>query len=417
MTQSTNRPLVAIVDGYSTGNFLPAAFARHGADVIHVLSTKEWSRSMLLPDLEQYVGNIVHTTVEETAAALKERGVVAVVAGQEPGVPLTDALSEALGIAGNGTELSAAKRDKFQMIEAVRSAGLHAAAQCRARTSEELMEWARQLGALPVVVKPLSSASTDGVSICDSIEMVGESAAQVLDSVDIFDLPNEWVLGQSYLDGDEYIVDTVSAQGRRYIAGIWRYEKKLVNGKNIYDRDVLVDSTSEEAQALIGYMDAVLDTFNIEWGPTHTEIKLTSSGPALVEIGARLNGNMNPGFHDQCLGHNQADLIALAYLAPDQFVEQYGGQEYKQLQPAVVYNAPSEKSGTIKEVATDVVQSMEELPSVYLVSVKLGPGKELKRTIDLLTSPLRIFLTAQNQDTVEQDYATLRGLKDSVYVI
>ena len=85
MTQSTNRPLVAIVDGYSTGNFLPAAFASHGADVIHVLSTKEWSRSMLLPDLDQYVGNIVHTTVEETAAALKERGVVAVVAGQEPG--------------------------------------------------------------------------------------------------------------------------------------------------------------------------------------------------------------------------------------------------------------------------------------------------------------------------------------------
>src|SRR5262249_53292507 len=62
------------------------------------------------------------------------RGVSAVVAGSERGVSLADALSEALGVATNGTALSAARRDKFVMIETVRARGLRAPAQLRSAT-------------------------------------------------------------------------------------------------------------------------------------------------------------------------------------------------------------------------------------------------------------------------------------------
>lgn len=167
MTESSQRPVVAIVDGYSTGNFLPDSFARHGADVLHVQNTPDWMRSMLLPDLSKYIGNVVHTTTDETAATLKEHEVVAVVAGQEPGVPLTDDLSAALGVASNGTTHSTAKRHKFDMIETVRAARLHCAAQHLANSADDLATWATQLGTAPVVIKPLSSASTDGVYICE----------------------------------------------------------------------------------------------------------------------------------------------------------------------------------------------------------------------------------------------------------
>lgn len=417
MTDTASRPLVAIVDGYSTGNFLPTAFNTRGADVVHVQSTPEWLTSMLLPDLSHYVGNIVHTSIEKTVAELSARGVIAVVAGQEPGVPLTDELSTALGVASNGTTHSKAKRDKFAMTETVRAAGIRCAAQHVATTADALAEWAGALGTTPVVVKPLSSASTDGVHICDDVDAVRTAAQSVLSTRDIFDLPNRHVLGQSYLDGDEYIVDTVSAQGRRFVVGVWRYQKNLVNGKNIYDRDVLMPADEDPVPELIAYTDRVLDTFGIDWGPTHTELKMTSNGPALVEIGARSNGNMNPGFHDVCLGHNQADLIALAHLDPGRFVDEYGDSVYHMRQPAVVYNAPSTRSGVITAIDEATVKEIEQLETVHLLSVKLAPGKELKQTIDLLTSPLRVFLTGPREEAIDADYHRVRALKDKVYRI
>lgn len=417
MTGTVSRPLVAIVDGYSTGNFLPAAFDARGADVVHVQSTPEWLTSMLLPDLSKYVGNIVYTSVEQTAAELSARGPVAIVAGQEPGVPLTDELSSALGLASNGTAHSKAKRDKFEMIETVRAASLQCAAQHVSETADELAEWAGRLSSTPVVVKPLSSASTDGVHICDDVDSVRTAAQSVLAARDIFDLPNRQVLGQSYLDGDEYIVDTVSARGRRFVVGVWKYQKNLVNGKNIYDRDILVPANEDPVPDLIAYTDRILETFGIDWGPTHTELKMTSNGPALVEIGARLNGNMNPGFHDVCLGHNQADLIALAHLDPDRFVNEYGDRVYQMRQPAIVYNAPSILSGTVTAIDDAVVKEIEQLDTVHLLSVKLAPGKELKQTIDLLTSPLRVFITGSSEEAVDADYHRVQALKDKVYCI
>src|SRR4051812_34873214 len=93
------RPLAAIVDGYSTGNFLPPAFDRLGVDVVHVQSTDELMPSMLGPALADYTGNLVcadAAAVETTVAELDRLGVVAVLAGQEPGVPLADLLSERL---------------------------------------------------------------------------------------------------------------------------------------------------------------------------------------------------------------------------------------------------------------------------------------------------------------------------------
>src|SRR5699024_9939870 len=165
----------------------------------------------LLPDLSHYVGNIVHTSIEKTVAELSARGVIAVVAGQEPGVPLTDELSTALGVASNGTTHSKAKRDKFAMTETVRAAGIRCAAQHVATTADALAEWAGALGTTPVVVKPLSSASTDGVHICDDGDAVRTAAPSVLSTRHIFDLTNRHVPRQAYLGGDEPNADTVTS--------------------------------------------------------------------------------------------------------------------------------------------------------------------------------------------------------------
>ncbi|WP_274563189.1 ATP-grasp domain-containing protein [Streptomyces spiramyceticus] len=410
-----------IVDGYSTGTFLPPAFARLGIDLVHVHSTADPMSTMLQPDLGAYRENFHcpdDAAFERTVEALTALGPVAVLAGQEPGVPLADALSERLGLATNGTALSSARRDKYEMIEALRRAGVHCADQYKSTSPQALADWAERAGSYPVVVKPLSSASTDHVYRCHSSAEVLAAARAVLGSTDIFDRPNTEALVQSFLEGTEYIVDTVSVDGDRYVCGVWEYEKQILpGGKNIYDLDVLLDPDTEPVPELIAYVDTVLKALGIEHGPAHAEVIMTPQGPALVEIGARLNGNMNPGFHDICLGANQADLTALAYARPQEFTDRYAGRVYSPRAAAAVHSTRTELDGVVEAVNQDVVDRIAALPSVHLVGVKLAPGKRISPTADLLTSPMRIFLTAPDPATIRADRDTIQTLKDDVYEV
>ncbi|MFH8757257.1 ATP-grasp domain-containing protein [Streptomyces atroolivaceus] len=407
-----------IVDGYSTGTFLPPAFARLGVDVVHVHSTAEPMSTMLQPDLGVYRDSLhcPEDAFERTVEALTALGPVAVLAGQEPGVPLADALSERLGLATNGTALSAARRNKYEMIEALRRAGVRCADQYKSTDPQALADWADRRGSYPVVVKPLSSASTDHVYRCHSSAEVLTAAGAVLGSTDIFDRPNTEALVQSFLEGTEYIVDTVSVDGDRYVCGVWEYEKRILpGGKNIYDLDVLLDPAAEPVPELIAYVDTVLEALGILHGPAHAEVIMTPRGPALVEIGARLNGNMNPGFHDRCLGANQADLTALAYAHPEEFARRYAGLVYSPRAAAAVHSTRTELDGVVEAVDQDAVDRIVALPSVHLVGVKLAPGKEIRPTADLLTSPMRIFLTAPDEATIRADHSAIQTLKDEVY--
>jgi hypothetical protein len=167
-------PVAVIVDGYSTANFLPDAFARLGIAVVHVQGSAELLPLLLPPDLSRYRENLVcpdEVGLEATVARLKHLDPVAVLVGQEPGVPLADALSERMGLPTNGSARSAARRDKYQMIETLRAAGIRCARQLRTADPDEAVAWAGT--AYPVVVKPLSSSSTDNVFICPTPQRVG----------------------------------------------------------------------------------------------------------------------------------------------------------------------------------------------------------------------------------------------------
>ncbi|MFD7702411.1 ATP-grasp domain-containing protein [Streptomyces caelestis] len=419
MTAVHRSDTAVIVDGYSTGAFLPPAFAALGVEVVHVQSTPEPMLTMLQPDPAAYRDRYVlsgEDGLPDTVAALAALAPVAVLAGQEPGVPLADRLGELLGLAGNGSALSAARRDKYRMIETLRAAGLRCARQSKGSDPEELAAWAATEGGFPAVVKPLSSASTDHVYVCRTTEEVAAAARRVLAATDIFGSRNTEALAQSFLAGTEYIVDTVGAGGEHYVCGVWEYEKtELPSGRRIYDRDVLLDPRAEPVPELIAYVLDVLRALGIEHGPAHAEVMMTPQGPALVEIGARLNGNMNPGFHDTCLGANQAHLTALAYTRPREFLDRYAGRVYTKRREAVVHNTRTELDGEVTAVDQAVVDRIAALETVHLVGVKLAPGKRLRPTTDLLTSPLRIFMTGPDAESLRADHRTIQTLKDAVY--
>lgn len=86
---------------------------------------------------------------------------------------LADRLSARLGLRSNGEAGSLARRNKFLMGEAVRSAGVRAVKQRLCNTLDELHEFLSTLNKsagdiLKCVVKPVQSAGTDDVFLCNT---------------------------------------------------------------------------------------------------------------------------------------------------------------------------------------------------------------------------------------------------------
>ncbi|MFG2293053.1 ATP-grasp domain-containing protein [Streptomyces sp. NPDC048603] len=416
--KAAGREVGVLVDAYGTGNHLPAAFGRHGIEVIHVQSSPEPIARMQPWDRSSYLDWLVYDPDGSTESALKELRPRFVLPGQEPGVRLADRLSEALGVRTNGTEYSAARRDKYRMIEAVSAAGLRTAAQLATDDAERAVAWAERHGHWPCVAKPLSSASTDGVFICRDADDLRAAFPDILGSSTVFNGANTEVLVQSFLQGTEYIVDTVSVDGHPFVCGVWQYEKQLLaNGKPIYNRDILLAPDDPAAVVLMDYIRSVLDALRIHNGPAHSEVIITEDGPALVEVGARVNGHLHPAFHDRAIGANSADLTALAYARPERFLAGYGDGVYTKRQPAVVYNAPTELAGEVISVNEKLVAEIRALPSVVDLMVKRKAGDVIVPTHDLLTSPLRVFLTAPDQATVDADYRFIESVRESLFEV
>ncbi|MBT2508651.1 ATP-grasp domain-containing protein [Streptomyces sp. ISL-98] len=410
-------PVGVVVDGYSVGKFLPAAFQRLGADVVHLQSTPEFLSTVPPPDLRPYLANVVHDGLEGTAKQLAEYAPVCILPGQETGVMPADLFAEYLGLPGNGSALSLSRRDKYEMIEALRSAGIHCARQLKSADPAEIVEWAQRESAYPVVVKPLSSASADGVFICRNAQEVRAAAVSVLGSYDIFERRNTEVLVQSFLQGTEYIVDIVRGPGGgRHVCGVWEYEKTETGSRRIYDKDVLLTPDNEPVAELVAYLDTVLEALEIRFGAAHAEIIMTPEGPALVEIGARLNGNLEPGFHDACTDGNQADLLALACVRPEEYARRFTGKTmYRKRHEGIVYHGQTSLSGVVAAIDERVLAEIGALNTVHLAVPRVAPGDRLRPTTDLLSSPLRVYLTGSNHQDLMADYRRIVALKDDVF--
>jgi hypothetical protein len=410
-------PVAVVVDAYAVGKYLPAAFRRAGADVVHVQSSPQFLPTVPPPDLTPYLANVVLTSPAETAERLAVHRPVCVVPGQETGVQPADLLAEEMGLPGNGTALSAARRDKYEMIETLRAAGIHCADQLKSSNTEEITAWAEGMG-LPVVVKPLSSASSDGVSICRSAAEVRDAATTLLGSRDIFHRTNTEVLVQSYLDGIEYVVDVVRLGEHRHVCGVWRYEKRDIGRDRVYDKETLLDPDAAPVAELVSYLDRVLDALGIRHGTAHAEIMATADGPALVEIGSRLNGAMDPDFHDLCLDGNQADLLALASVRPEEFARRFPHHTlYRKRAEAVVHNVRGVQDGIVTAVDSDVLEEIRSLDTVRLVVPRVPVGGRIRTTTDLLSSPLRVYLAGDSQEAILADHQKITKLKDHVYQV
>jgi hypothetical protein len=280
---------VVIVDGYSTGRELVRELSSRGATCLHLRSRPEIP--VMAPtclDLSAYDKDLGYLgPVDAAIERLRLMHPDAVVAGSEWGVTFAEFVAHGLGLPSNRVETISTRRNKFEMVEAVRARGLRAADQALVQTALQAQAWAKRHGKWPVVVKPMLSAGSDGVVICNRHADIDHAFAQSLYRENLLGCFNDRLMIQSYLSGPQFIVNTVSRGGRHFVSDAWEVAYRTVpRGSIVVGSMRLLDPSQSVSRELIAYTLAVLPALGIENGAAHTELRMTPQGPALIETDA-----------------------------------------------------------------------------------------------------------------------------------
>lgn len=407
---------VALVDAYSTGRHLLPALHRHGTECVHVRSQHPDVHMSKAPFPEGFIDDIRHEgDVAATASALRKWEVSCVITGGESGVELADQLAVELGTPGNGMGRPSSRRNKYDMVLAMRDAGLPHAATIISSEADDIIAWAEATAGYPVVLKPVSSCGTDNVMACSSPEQVRAAHEKITTTPDRHGMANTVVLAQEFLDGDEYFVNTVSRDGKHHTVEIWRYYKIPVPGGNImYDYDEPLAPDDPVAKKVESYTRQVLDALEIRHWAAHTEVMMTARGPVLVECAARVGGGQIPELNTRCFGANQMDLLALAAVKPDEF-NRLPATVYQLLQiPRNVSLINPRDHGVVP--SDEKMAVIRALPSYARTLMARPEGHVLPRTVDVATQPGWIFLISDDPQQVVADYQKIRQIeRDYLY--
>ncbi|AIT09422.1 hypothetical protein LO80_05225 [Candidatus Francisella endociliophora] len=143
----------------------------------------------------------------------------------------------------------------------------------------------------PIIVKPyLYGSSSAGVHLYTRIEDIEE---------DIFDQRHyisgkkfEAYIAQEFLQGDEYVVDTVSFKGKHIVTAIFKYDKSFFNSGDAYFSGVsIVDPYDPVCDVIKQKIFKVFDVLEISTGVNHTELVVNKDKEVeLIEINPRLSG-------------------------------------------------------------------------------------------------------------------------------
>ncbi|CAE7241682.1 ddaF [Symbiodinium natans] len=385
---------VVLVDPYSTGAMLAPELDLRGYAVI-ALWTKECGENRgHLPKAakgfpEKFLAEVdEQDTLALTADALRKAAncsePLALICGGETGVKVADALSEHMGLRGNTTKGGMAnRRDKQVQQDAVKAFGLRSVRSVCGRAWEEVKDFA-ETEVLPMIVKPVESAGSDGVKLCHSLAEVEEHFQLLMTSQRKCGAQGAAVLLQEYLKGTEYIVDHVSRDGVHKTTMVWVYDRRPANGAGFVcfgQQCVLPDSPV--AQELIAYTRGCLDALRITDGATHTEVMMTETGPCLVEVNSRCHGAAGSWMPlaRAMTGYTQVDACVDAFLSAEAF-ERLPDVPPPFLASGQVSMLVSYHEG---QVEATQFQKVRELQSVVFLEENLHAGHRVEKTIDVFS--------------------------------
>ena len=416
---------IIVVDCISTGkNFIEDIINRGYNPVVLELQVSDSE------DAEKYNDYIHHgyesiphdfemiyeqDSYEETVEAVKRYDPLLIVPGSERGVLLSNKLSHELGLLGNPIENLPYMTLKDKMQERIAEHGLRSIKGKVVHSLEEAVEYYDSETFKEVVLKPTYSSGSASVRICMNRDEMMDTLKQLFHGVNRFgDKINE-LLVQERINGDEYIVNTVSHKGIHRVTLVWKYNKiKTSEGAMVYDSCETVNDLSLGEAEMVEYAYSVADALGIQYGAVHGEYMIDEKGPVLIEVNCRpMGGNMPADFVDIISGQHETDSLLDSYLKPERFMEELK-KKYE------LYAHGTLKFFIVPEdmiVRSSPMGAMtNHLKAYHSASLATKMGEKFyPKTKDVGTSGGTVFLVHEDKAEVENNLNFLRAVEKNAF--
>ncbi|MYQ46826.1 ATP-grasp domain-containing protein [Streptomyces sp. SID4985] len=257
-------------------------------DVVLLTSTEPaWEK----PYIVDHAVADLHDTTELLAAG---RGLAArhhlagIVTWDEWHLISTARLARALDLPANSVEVMRACRNKATARSLFARHGVPSAASVEARTLPEATRAVSSLG-YPAVIKPAAFASSIGVIRVDHPEELPAAFAFASAGASR-SREDTGVLVEEYLDGPEVSVECVTAHGVTTAVAVTR--KHLGPEPYFDETGHTVDAADPLLPQVAPGAAAAVKALGITDGVQHVEMRLVDGRPRLIEVNARIGGDM-----------------------------------------------------------------------------------------------------------------------------
>ncbi|MFD8645136.1 MULTISPECIES: ATP-grasp domain-containing protein [Streptomyces] len=283
------RPVVLVVapgDRTYRGYCLEQVAAAY--DVVLITGTEpSWEKPFIV---DHVVADLDDTTALFAAGrALAERHEVAgIVTWSEWHLVPTARLARALSLAANSVEVMQACRNKATARMLFARHGVPSAASMKARSLVEAGLATMTIG-YPVVIKPAAFAGSIGVIRVDRAEALPDAFQFAAAGADQ-SREDTAILVEEYLDGPEISVECVTHRGVTTAVAVTR--KSLGPAPYFEETGHTVDARDPLLPQVGPVAVAAIKALGITDGIQHVEMRLVDGRPRLIEVNARIGGDM-----------------------------------------------------------------------------------------------------------------------------
>ncbi|MGW3199179.1 pyridoxal-phosphate dependent enzyme [Streptomyces sp. NPDC001118] len=311
-TEPSEQRHLLFVESNTTGTGMAALRMARELGMTPVLLTERPERYAGLEETDSIVVRCNTNALSDIRQTIQSRFRRAELAGVSTTsdfyVPTVAEVAHWLSLPGNPAEAMTVCRDKSQLRERLAEVGTTQPkfAIVPEGADDSVVDSAVRHTGLPCVVKPVDDSASNGVLLCGTIAEVREQIERLLAvRINVRGMPTaRRVLIEEYLDGPEYSVEMFSDAAGHHCVGIT--EKTVgstpyfVETQHIFPAP-LEDSLAQDIRTLVR---SALEAVGVRLGATHTEVKLTARGPAIVEINPRPAGGMIPELIRLATGFN-----------------------------------------------------------------------------------------------------------------
>lgn len=405
----TTRPAapVVLVDPLRTGRPFKQACHERGIPVVSVYTLPARLLAEMDPDHRAGDTFSLHGDDVDALALALAGGAGAVVGTTEPSVVTADHLAERLGLPGNPTSTSAARRDKTAMRRHALAVGITVPRHEVVTDPEQFPAAAARIG-YPVVLKHPTGAGAHGVHLvtddATGIRTCSGGAADLFGHV-----VRSWLV-EEYVPGREIAVNTFTWDGATTVVDAWEYRRPTTEAYDQPYWDVVrIDGSDPDWTAVTAFALDVCDAFGMRVGPAHVEVKTGRGHPVLIEVASRL-----PGLHmtDHWARHSAAspysDVLA-SHLGEHPGVLADPGPLAYDSATAVCCITHDGPPGRLR--AVHGLAEAARLPGVDEVLPQVSPGAHIATTTGLDTVAVLVLVSGPDPEAVDK---TIRSVRDTI---